>query len=274
MASAKRGAKTVGSVGMALAALLILFPVYILVTGAIRPATDGGDRLLPPGAPTLDNFVRAWQTADLGSALLTSVAVTGISVVILVVLASAASYPLARLTRTWSNFAYYGFMVGFLLPFQLALLPLYTTFRDLGLLGSPVTLVILYAGLQMPFSIFLYVEFIRSVPREYDEAAEMDGCNHLLVFWHVILPMVRPITGTVIILNVVSIWNDFYAPLLYLSGSGMKTLPLAIYQFTGEFGAQWELLFSALILGSIPVLLAFFVMQKSVFRGYASGLKG
>jgi len=264
----------VGDVVMVLLALAFLAPVYILVTGAFRPDTDTGDRLLPPSNPTFDNFVQAWQTANLGSALLTSVLITSASVALLVAISAAASYPLARLTQRWSRLAYYGFMAAFLLPFQLALLPLYTSFRDAHLLGSPVALVLLYTGLQAPFSIFLYTEFVRSVPRDYDEAAEIDGCSKVQVFLHVVMPMVRPITGTVIILNVVTLWNDFYAPLLYLSGSGTKTLPLAIYQFTSQYGAKWELLFAALILGSIPVLAAFFVMQKAVFRGYASGLKG
>jgi raffinose/stachyose/melibiose transport system permease protein len=109
---------------------------------------------------------------------------------------------------------------------------------------------------------------------DYDEAAQLDGANRWQIYMKVVLPMVRPITGTVVVLNAVTIWNDFYAPLLYLSGSGVKTLPLAIYQFTGEFGSQWELIFAGMIIAAIPILAAFLIMQKAVFRGYASGLKG
>ncbi|WP_442575361.1 carbohydrate ABC transporter permease [Microbacterium sp. F51-2R] len=260
--------------GLGLIALVILFPVYILVMGAIRPAGDFGNRLLPPANPTLENFVIAWNDAGLLQALLASLVITALSIVLVVLITSAAAYPLARITATWSKAVYYAFMVGFLLPFQLALIPLYVAFRDLGLLGNPVSLVLLYAGLQAPFSLFLYTEFIRSVPVDYDEAAQLDGAHRGEIYFHVVLPMVKPITGTVIVLNAVNIWNDFYAPLLYLSGSDVKTLPLAIYQFTGEFGSQWELIFAGMIIAAIPVLAAFLIMQKAVFRGYASGLKG
>lgn len=259
---------------LGLIALVILFPVYIMVMGAIRPAGDFGNRLLPPQKPTLENFVIAWNEAGLPGAMIASLLITAASITLVVFLTSAAAYPLARITATWSKLVYYSFMVGFLLPFQLALIPLYVTFRDLGLLGNPISLVLLYAGLQAPFSLFLYTEFIRSVPVDYDEAAQLDGAHRGQIFMKVVLPMVKPITGTVVVLNAVNIWNDFYAPLLYLSGSDVKTLPLAIYQFTGEFGSRWELIFSGMIIAAIPVLAAFLVMQKAVFRGYASGLKG
>jgi raffinose/stachyose/melibiose transport system permease protein len=270
-----RGASVARHSVLSIGALTVLFPAYILVSGAIRPAGElAPNRLVPSPDPTLANFATAWTSADLGSAILTSAFITLVSVVLIVAIASAAAYPLARLTAGWSRIAYVLFMVGFLVPFQLALLPLYSTFRDLGLLGNPLGLVIVYTGLQMPFAVYLYTEFIRSVPREYDEAAEVDGCTPLGLFFRIIFPLVRPITGTVVVLNIVAIWNDFYSPLLFLSGSGFRTLPLAVYQFMGQYTNQWELLFASLLLGAVPVLVAFLIMQRAVFRGYASGLKG
>lgn len=255
-------------------AAVFLFPVYVLIATALKPAGDTSDRLSWPENPTFDNFVRAWESADLGSAFVNSLIVTVASIALLVVVGALACYPLARITAGWSRTTYYLVMLGFIIPFQLALIPLYVTFRDLSLLGSVWSLVIYYGGLQAPFTIFLFTEFMRSIPRDYDEAASIDGANRLQTFWHVLFPMLRPITGTVIILNTVTIWNDFYAPLLFLSGSGAQTLPLAVFQFTGTYGSQWNLVFASLILGAIPVLAAFLVMQKAVFRGYASGIKG
>lgn len=254
--------------------LAILFPVYILVINSVRSDQDFGNRMVPPSHPVWSNFADAWAQANLSYALLNSVIVTVGSIVLIIFVSATASYPLARLTANWSKAVYLIFLLGLLLPFQLALVPLYVTFRNLGLLGSPLTLIILYAGLQAPFSIFLFTEFLRSVPRDYDEAASLDGANHFQLFWKVLMPLLRPITGTVLILNAVHIWNDFYPPLLYLSGSRVQTVPLAVYQFTGTYASQWGLIFSSLILGAIPVLIAFVVMQKAVFRGYASGIKG
>ena len=254
--------------------LAVLFPVYLMVINSVRSDQDYGDWLVPPGQPAWGNFAQAWNQANLGYALVNSIIVTAVSVALIVAISATASYPLARLTARWSKWVYLLFLLGLLLPFQLALVPLYVTFRSLGLLGNPAGLILLYAGLQAPFSIFLYTEFLRSVPRDYDEAAQVDGCGRFQLFWRVLMPLLRPITGTVIILNAIHVWNDFYPPLLFLSGSPVQTLPLAVYQFTGTYASQWGLIFSSLILGAIPVLIAFVVMQKAVFRGYSSGIKG
>jgi raffinose/stachyose/melibiose transport system permease protein len=259
---------------MIVVAILFLFPIYVLVINAIKPPTDQSAALVFPSAPTFENFVNAWNTADLGAAMINSLIITVASVVILVFIGSMAAYPLARLTSRWSKAAYYAFMLGLILPFQLALIPLYQTMRDIGLLGSLQSLVVIYAGIQAPLTIFLYTEFLRSVPPDYEEAASLDGANRWRTYWHVVLPMVRPITGTVVVLNAVLIWNDFYLPLLYLGGSGNATIPVTVFQFTGQYSSQWGLIFASLIIGCIPIVAAFLIMQRAVFRGYATGIKG
>ena len=168
--------------------------------GWIRPAGDLTPGIVPTSHPTLDNFVQAWTTSQLPGAILTSVLVTVVSCVVVVVLATMAAYPLARSTARLSNATFYVFMIGLLLPFQLALLPLYTQMRDLGLLGTVWSLFIVYGGVQMPFSVFLITTFLRaSVPLEYEEAARIDGCGNARAFWHVVVPLLRPAIGTAII---------------------------------------------------------------------------
>jgi len=269
---------TRGTAGLDLATFLvgmaILFPVYLMVINSVRSDLDYGNWLVPPAEPAWNNFADAWSQANLGYALVNSLIITTVSVVLIVAISATASYPLARLTAGWSRWVYMAFILGLLLPFQLALVPLYVTFRNLGLLGNPLGLILLYVGLQAPFSIFLYTEFLRGIPREYDEAAQVDGCRPVELFWRVLMPLLRPITGTVVILNAIHVWNDFYPPLLFLSGSPVQTLPLAVYQFTGTYASQWGLIFASLILSAAPVLVAFIIMQKAVFRGYSSGIKG
>jgi raffinose/stachyose/melibiose transport system permease protein len=259
---------------MIVVALIFMAPIYILIINALRPESDQSTALSFPAAPTFDNFVTAWQTANLGAAMINSLVVTIVSVFVIAFIGSLAAYPLARLTSGWSKAAYYGFMAGLILPFQLGLIPLYQTMRDIGQIGSLSSLVIIYAGIQTPLAIFLFTEFLRSVPADYEEAASLDGAGRWGTYWHVVLPMVRPITGTVVVLNAVLIWNDFYVPLLYLGGSGNATLPVAVFQFTGQYSSQWGLIFSSLIIGCIPIVAAFLIMQRAVFRGYATGIKG
>jgi raffinose/stachyose/melibiose transport system permease protein len=259
---------------MIVVALIFLFPIYILVNLAVRPVSDLSSPVLPTTSPTFDNFANAWQQASLGGAIVNSAIITVSSVLIIVFLASMAAYPIARITARWSSASFYLFMVGLLIPFQLGLIPLYKTMRDTGLLGTIVPLIIIYVGLRLPFSLFLYVQFLRQIPMDYEEAAALDGCSRIQAFFRVVFPLLRPVTGTVVILNGLFAWNDFLTPLLYLSGSGNQTIPVAIYTFVGEFATQWQLVFAALIIGALPVLIAFFFIQKSLIQGLASGVKG
>jgi raffinose/stachyose/melibiose transport system permease protein len=253
---------------------LFMIPVYLLVVTAFKDPSDNTPAFEPTTHPTLANFVNAWQQGNIGGAFIDSVSVTVGSVLLLVLASSLAAYPLARVTKKWSQGAYLTFLFGLMLPIQLSMIPVYIALKQVGLTGNVFGLILVYGGIQMPFCIFLYTEFLRSVPKDYDESASIDGANRFQTFVHVLLPMLRPITGTVIILNAVTIWNDFYLPLLYLSGTQQQTLPVAIYSFVGQYAAQWPLVFAGLILAAIPILAAFLIMQKAVFRGYASGLKG
>ncbi|MET8080363.1 carbohydrate ABC transporter permease [Streptomyces sp. NPDC005303] len=255
-------------------ALFVGFPVYVLVNLAVRPASDTSSPISPTRSPTLDNFTHAWQQGSLGGALANSVLVTVCSVVIVLAISSLAAYPLARITARWSRATYLLVLLGLVLPFQLASLPLYQTMRDLGLLGSPWGLVLFYSGLQVPFTVFLYVGFLRALPRDFEDAALIDGCTPLQGFRYIVLPMLKPITVTALVLNAVAVWNDFFTPLLYLSGSAQQTMPVAIAGFVGQYVTDWNLIFAALVISILPVLLVYFLLQRSIISGFAGGLKG
>lgn len=259
---------------MIMIGLIFLIPIYVLINMSLKSPSDLSDPLTPVTHVTFQNYVNAWQEADLAHALATSALITIASVLILVVISSLAAYPLARATKRWSRVSFYVFLIGLLLPFQLALIPLYVTMRDLGLLGNPISLIIYYAGYQAPFSIFLYTSFLRVVPSDYEEAAAIDGCGPIRSFALVVFPLLRPITGTVVILNVLHVWNDFFTPLLYLSGASNMTIPVTIFSFVGQYVSQWNLVFAGLVISIAPILIIYFLMQRTVIKGFASGLKG
>jgi raffinose/stachyose/melibiose transport system permease protein len=255
-------------------ALLFAFPFFILVNLSLRPQYRLVDPLAVHGTFTLVNYRAAWHEAGLGGAILDSAIVTILSLLVIVTVSSLAAYPLARSTAHWSRGLFALFMLGLLLPFQLALLPLYTTMRDLHLLGTLWSLVLFYSGLQVPFSVFLYTAFLRAMSHDYEEAALLDGCSPIQAFRRVVFPLLRPITGTVVILNAIFIWNDFLTPLLYLSGSSHQTIPVAIYTFVGQYTSNWQLVFAGLVMGIAPILVVYFAMQRHIIRGFAGGLKG
>lgn len=260
---------------MIVVALLFAYPVYVLVNLSLKTPheiSEGGLGL--PSHVGTGNYSNAWSGAHLGAAMVNSTIITVASLVALIMIGSTAAYYLARTRSRLSYGMYLLFLLGIVLPFQLALVPLYRFMKDTGLLGSYTSMVLFYTGLQIPFTIFLYSGFLRALPREYGEAALVDGANHLQSFTRVTFPLLRPITGTVIILNAVFIWNDFLTPLIYLGGTPNETLPVVVYQFVGQYASNWGYIFAAVVMASVPILVVFLLLQRYVIRGFTSGLKG
>lgn len=272
----KRYTWRLGLIEISLIALAVVFafPFYILFTLSLRGAEATASPLSLPESLNFVNYSDAWNKAGLGSAMLNSFLITAISVILILVFSLLAAYPLARLASRLSKGMYWLFLFGLLLPFQVALIPLYQAIRDIGLLGSIWSVILVYVGLQMPFSIFLFAGFIRSAPKDYEEAAWVDGASTWMALRKVVIPMLRPITSTVAILNTIFIWNDFLTPLLYLTGTERITIPVALFAFVGQYVSSWPLVFAGLVSAILPVLMLFFIMQKSVMKGFAGGLKG
>lgn len=256
-------------------AVAFLFPVYVLVVSAFKSAPEvAASSLAPPQGVYLDNFTRAWDEASLGVALLSSGLVAVVSVVLLVIIGSSAAYALVRGARRMDDIIFLLFVAGITIPIQLGMVPLYQLMRDLQLLNNPVSLIIYYTGHLLPITVFLYAGFIRVSSRTYEEAAFVDGANAVQTFSRIVFPLLRPITGTVIILNAIGIWNDFLVPLLYLGTSEFRTVPVAIFAFQGEYATQWGIIFAGLLIAIVPILVVYFVLQKYIIKGFASGLKG
>jgi raffinose/stachyose/melibiose transport system permease protein len=256
-------------------AVAFLFPVYALVTLSLKdPRQIATSPLAPPTTPTFENFGNAWERASFGSALLNSTLITVVSVAILIAVGSFAAYFVARWQTRLGYGLYVLFLLGIVLPFQLGMIPLFTMVDDLGLLGTYQGMILFYTGIQLPFTIFLYTGFIRALPSDYADAALIDGASHLRAFTQVVFPLLRPITGTVLILNAVFVWNDFFTPLLYLGGSDHETIPVRIFSFVGQYVSDYGLVFAGLVLAALPILAIFLVLQKYVIKGFSSGLKG
>jgi raffinose/stachyose/melibiose transport system permease protein len=256
-------------------AVAFLFPVYALVTLSLKDQRQIAESpLSPPTAPTFDNFANAWEQASFGAALVNSTVITVTSVVLLIVVGSFAAYFIARCQTRLGYGLYVLFLLGIVLPFQLGMIPLFSMVDDAGLLGTYQGMILFYTGIQLPFTIFLYTGFIRALPNDYADAALIDGASHFRAFRQVVFPLLRPVTGTVLILNAVFVWNDFLTPLLYLGGSENETIPVRVFSFVGQYVSDYGLVFAGLVLAALPILAIFLVLQKYVIKGFSSGLKG
>jgi raffinose/stachyose/melibiose transport system permease protein len=260
---------------MIAAAVSIFFPVYVLINLSLKSRGEViRDPLGLPADFLFSNYGDAWTEASLGKAIVSSTIITACSVVVLIALGSLAAFTLARRASRLSYVVYLLFLLGIVLPFQLALIPLYQLVRDLNLIGTYWSMIGFYTGLQLPFTVFLYTGFLRTMPRDYEHAALIDGASQIEAFAQVVFPLLRPVTGTVLILNAIFIWNDFLTPLLYLSGTDRQTVPVAVSSFVGQYVAQWQLVFAGLVIAISPILIVYFALQRSIIKGFASGLKG
>ncbi|MBN9630480.1 carbohydrate ABC transporter permease [Leifsonia sp. TF02-11] len=264
-----------------IATAIMLLPFWILLVGSFKTLPDilSSAAVAPPTSPTFDNFIQLLSPASASSGniwagLASSVIITAGSILLLVGLGSVAAYGIARSTSRWSRRSFYLFLVAIILPTQLGTLPLYIGARDVGLVGNPWGMILIYTGMLLPLSVFLYANFFRNLTPEYEEAAIIDGANRYQVFRKVVFPLMSPATGTVAILAGLIVWNDFFTSLIFLNGTAWQTLPVVMYSYVGSLVSQWNLIFAVVIVSMIPILAFYAFAQKKFIQGYAGGLKG
>ena len=256
--------------------LVVLIPISVLVSVAVKSPQD--QLLHPLGWPLQfmwSNFTDAWNNANLGGAFVNSLIVTSSAIFGLIIFGSSAAYPLARNTGKWSTRMYLYFIAGIIVPGQLSIIPLYREMHSLQLVNTLPGVILIFIAGSLPFVIFLYTGFIKTVPQELEEAAFIDGASPLRTFWTIVFPLLKPVTATVIITTSLSIWNDFFTSLLFLQGDQVRTVPLAIYSFVGTYNNQWPLIFASIVMSSLPLILVFLFLQRYFIKGIAGGaLKG
>ena len=259
-------------------ALVSLLPFYFLVITALKPdeelLTTGNSA--PPSRPTVENFTEVLSgggDSNILLALMHSAIITLGTIAGLVAFGSLAAYVLARTTARWGTVTYYLFLTAIILPTQLGLIPLYIGARQVGLVGSIWGMIILYVGTLMPLAVFLYAGFFRGLPRDYEEAAAIDGAGPARVFFRIVLPLMAPATGTVAILTGLIVWNDFFSALIFLGGSENQTLTVSMYYYVGSLVSAWNKIFAIVIISMIPILAFYLVAQKKFIQGFAGGIK-
>ncbi|MGL5082065.1 MAG: carbohydrate ABC transporter permease [Microcoleaceae cyanobacterium] len=257
-------------------ALLMLFPLLWLVSTAFKSPTENIFQFPPqliPAKPTIENFVKVWQTNPFGRYLWNSTLVAGLTVGCNLLFCSLAAYPLARLNFQGREWIFTGMIATIMIPFQIVMIPLYVLAVQLGLRNSYFGLIL--PSLASAFGIFLLRQAFQGVPKELEEAARMDGCSELGIWWHVMLPAVRPALITLGIFVFIGSWSDFLWPLLILDQPEYYTLPLGVAKLAGTFSLDWRLVAAGSVISIIPVLFLFLLLQRYLVpTDAATGVKG
>lgn len=264
--------KILGRLLLLIWGLIVIIPLTILVTVTVKSPQDLlVTTLALPKVFMWSNFSDAWKAANLGLAFGNSLLITGLSLVGVVLVSSFAAYPLSRVKSRLTNSFYMYFIAGIMIPFQLSMIPLYKLLKFLHLINTHQGVIMIFIAMTIPLSIFLYTGFLKGVPRELEDAALIDGCGPFGTFFKIIFPLMKPVTSSVIITNSLSIWNDFLVPLLFLQERTSRTIPMAIFTFTGQYNNNWNMIFAAILLGTLPLIITFLILQKHFIKGIVGG---
>lgn len=256
--------------------LLALIPFYVLLYLAMNSPSSSIFRgvLLVPDV-TFVHFAEAWMGSKLGRAMFNSFVITVFAVAAAVLVASSAGYSIAR-HRSRTNVAIFNTLLAcMMIPAIIITVPLYTLMRTIEGINTYWAMILLLATNALPLSVFLYTSFIRALPKEVEESAVIDGCTYFTAFWRVTFHFLKPVTSAVVILTGLSIWNNYAQAVFFLQSQEMRTIPLAIGMFFQTYGAKWNLMAAAALIGLAPAVLAFLLFQRYFIKGITAGaLKG
>lgn len=255
--------------------IVYMFPFYIMILNTIKTGKEvAANSIAPPTHLYLDNYINAFKKMNLLVSLKNSMLITVCSVTIIVLFGAMAAYPVARQHNKWTRLVLVYFLLGFMVPIQTTIVPLFLVMQKLSLINSLPGMILIYSA-NCVFSFFMYQGFMRSIPRELEEAALIDGCSLWRTFWKIVFPLLKPITVTIIIFETMWIWNDFMFAYLFLHSKNKTTLVLEIFKGVGEFSNDWSLMLSIMVIVLIPVIIFYIFMQKHIIAGLTSGaLKG
>lgn len=259
--------------GLILFLVITLAPLLIAVSTSLKAPGDVSSPLKLFSQISFESYIAAFQKMNFSTSFFNSIITTMGSVVMVVLLASMAAYPIGRINNKLSKFLYILFISGLVIPGQMVVIPIAQVFSTLGVPSNRFTPMIMFITCSIPFSTFLYTGFMRSVPVEIEESAYLDGANLFTRFFKIVFPLLSPATVSVVITQGIWIWNDYFYPLIFVNKQSEMSLPVTMLNFLGdkENPAQWSVLFAACILCAIPLVVLFSLLQKQFVGGISAG---
>ena len=252
--------------------LLILFPLYLLITTALKtPLELAESRLAFPVGLHFENFATAIEMTNFFNALKNSLIISISAVSITILTNSMVAYAIARnMHKRFYKGLYLYFVSAMFIPFPIIMLPIVKQTHAMGM-DNPIGIIFLYIVYGLAFNIFVYVGYIKSIPLDMEEAAIIDGASTWVVFWKVIFPLLAPMNATLSILASLWIWNDFMLPLILLTKKSMMTLPLVQFVFRSQFTTEYNLAFASYLMALTPMIMVFLFAQRWVISGVMKG---
>ena len=274
----KKVANALAMIGLIIIFIAYMFPFIMVVINSLKQKRDiiksPFSWLFTIKGLSFDNFVKAFTQMDFLNAFKNSLIVTVSATVLVTLLAAMLAYYIVRNNNIISKITFALMVASMIIPFQAIMIPLVSIYGGtLNILNHRLTLIFMHTGFSMAMSVFMFHGFIKgNVPIALEEAAYIDGCTHSQTFFKIVLPLLKPIISTMVILNSLAFWNDYLLPSLMLGQNGkVKTLPVAVQAFVGSYVKQWDLILSAALLAIIPMIIIFLFAQKQIMHGMVEG---
>ncbi|SFF41635.1 raffinose/stachyose/melibiose transport system permease protein [Paenibacillus algorifonticola] len=258
---------------MVLLSLLFLYPLFLAINNSFKSFGEVmSDVIALPEKIIFENYAYVWQFINYPKLFMNNLVITIVGLAGIILVSSIAAYKLARTKTRMSGLIYLLCIMPMLIPFQSIMLTVLQFAKQLHLSESTWGLGVLYWGFGAPLAVFIYHGFVKGIPQEIDESATMDGASGFRLFFLVIFPLLQSVTTTIIIIDVMWIWNDFLLPLLMVNGSpDTKTLTLAAYTFVGQYTSDWQYAMTAMVMAVLPSIIVFIFLQKYIVKGVVAG---
>ncbi|MDD3402766.1 MAG: carbohydrate ABC transporter permease [Hespellia sp.] len=250
--------------------ILVVIPLLIILFNSFKTQSESvAMELSLPTRWMFENYTTVLEEVNIGRAFMNSMIVSIATVLIATVGAALCAFVLARRKTKFHKFIYMFFLVGLVAP--LNMVPAVLVLQKFGLMNSLLGLILLYSALVTPFTIFLYYGFINSIPKELDEAAIIDGCHAMSLFWRIVFPLLKPVTVTVVILNFMNAWNDFITPFYVMNSSDKMPMTTMVYSFFGQFQRSWHYVSVIMVMILVPIIIVYAIGQKYIIAGMTAG---
>lgn len=253
--------------------ILILFPLWLVLINSFKTLEEAGKNFFAlPSRLNFDNYRELFANSNYWIFLRNSLKITVISIILILILVPSISYAIVRnFNKKYYKTIYYYLLLGLFIPSQVVLLPVTKMMSKLNMLNHG-GLILLYAAFSLTQGVFLFVNYIRGLPYEIEESAQIDGCSVFQTYVRIVLPLVKPMISTLLIMDVLWIWNDFMLPLLILNRTQeIWTLPLFQYNFKTEYSFNYTMAFTAYLLAMLPMLIIYCMGQKYIVKGLTAG---
>lgn len=268
----KAGENIIIHLFMLTVAVTCLFPLMWMVSSSLKTQeTIFKDMSIFPKVLHFENYYQAWMQGGFGRYFLNSLFYTVAVVIGIIIISSMAAYAFSRLKFPGKNIIFFVFIAAMMIPIQGSFVALYVLLNKLHLRNTPIGYILCMINVGLSTSIFLLKTFFDKMPKELEDAARIDGCSKFGIWWHVCLPLAKPVLAVVVVFNALNVWNEFILALLIFDSRPLMPLQVALITFQGEFVTRYPLLMAGLTISIIPILLLYVLMQKYIVKGVTQG---